>query len=54
MLLRLGKNRKTEKLVDVAEAWEKQRTITVVVGRPWNLHKSRVSQPFGEKRGKRS
>ena len=40
--------------MDGAEAQEKERTIKGAVGRPLNLHKSRVSQPVGEKRGKRS
>ena len=37
-----------------AEARDKQRTVTVAIGRPQNLQKSRVSQPVGEKRGKKS
>ena len=39
--------------MDGAEAQEKQRTVTVAVGRPRNLQKSRVSQPFGEKNRKK-
>ena len=39
--------------MDGAEARERQSIVTVAIGRPLNLQKSRVSQLVGEKRGKK-